>query len=242
MKKLLIISIFGILIFATDIYTTFNVEAYKEATITVNAKGIIEEVYAKVGQKVKKYDKLLKLDNLALVKSKAISKAELNALKVELKYAQKSLNRFKKLKDVVDKEAYDKVAYKVDILNAKYATAIAGLAYKQQLINDTYLKAPFNGVITAKYIQEGEIAGVRCFTIMDKSRVKLILSFDEKYWNRVKKGSKFVYKVDGVDKNYTATISKVYPSANKKSRTIKAEIITKGLMPGLFGDGFIKLK
>ena len=242
MKKIVLTLGFIVIVYAQNIYATFNVEAIKHSIITVDARGIVENIYVKVGQKVKKNQKLLKLDNLDLIKSKAISQAELDALKVELKYAKKSLKRFKKLKDVLDKEAYDKVSYKVDILNAKYKTAIAGLNYKQILINKTYLKAPFDGIITDKYTEVGQMVGNRCFAIADKSRVKLILSFDEKYWKRVKKGSKFIYKVDGVDKKYIATISKVYPSVDKKSRTIRAEVVTKNLLPGLFGDGFIEVK
>jgi RND family efflux transporter MFP subunit len=241
-KTVLITLFTGASLMAQDVYATFNVEANKEATITVDARGLVEEIYVKVGQKVKKYDKLLKLDNLDLIKSKAISQAELDALKVELKYAKKSLERFKKLKDVVDNEQYDQVAYKVELLQAKYAASVAGLNYKQTMINKTYLRAPFNGVVTDKYIQVGEMAGNKCFTVMDTSRVKLLLSFDEKYWAKVKKGSKFVYRVDGLDNQMSGTISKVYPSADHKSRTITAEVITTGLLPGLFGDGFIQVK
>ena len=242
MKKLgLLLSLIASM-YAKDVYATFNVEAYQEATIGVAAQGIIEKIYANVGDYVQKDHYLLKLDNLDLVKSKLISEADLQSLNVELKYAKRSLDRFKELKDVVDKEAYDQVSYKVELLEAKKRSAEAGLEYKQTLINKTYLKMPFNGVITEKFVEIGESASGKCFTVVDNSKVKLILTFDEKYWNTIKKGSKFKYRVDGIEKEHIGTISKVYPSANQQSRTIKAEVITKNLMPGLFGDGYIEVK
>lgn len=68
-----------------------------------------------------------------------------------------------------------------------------------------------------------------------------VLKFDEKYWTKVKVGQKFVYKVDGSDKTYEGTISKVYPTIIAATREMQAEVKTKDLLPGLFGNGTIIL-
>ena len=70
--------------------------------------------------------------------------------------------------------------------------------------------------------------------------VKLVLKFDEKYWQKVKVGQTFSYKVDGSDKTYEAKITKIYPTILSETREMQAEVKTKDLMPGLFGNGTIK--
>jgi multidrug resistance efflux pump len=68
------------------------------------------------------------------------------------------------------------------------------------------------------------------------------LEFDEKYHNNVQVGDIFIYKIDGDTKEYKGKISKIYPDTNIKNRKIKAEVNTKNMMVGLFGDGYIKSK
>jgi membrane fusion protein (multidrug efflux system) len=70
--------------------------------------------------------------------------------------------------------------------------------------------------------------------------VKLVLKLDEKYWQKVKVGQKFIYKVDGSDTDYEGTITKIYPVILKETRQMQAEVKAKNLMPGLFGNGTIK--
>jgi len=71
---------------------------------------------------------------------------------------------------------------------------------------------------------------------------KLILEFDQKYHSTVKIGDIFTSKLDGDDTVYKENISKVYPYSDTATRKIKVEMITKDLMFGLFGDGYIHLK
>ena len=66
------------------------------------------------------------------------------------------------------------------------------------------------------------------------------LKFDEKYWQKIKIGQTFIYKVDGNDKNYEGKITKIYPTILNATRQMQAEVKTKDLMPGLFGNGIIK--
>ncbi len=80
------------------------------------------------------------------------------------------------------------------------------------------------------------------FGIQSKEKRKLVLQFDQKYHGVVKVGNEFKYNLDGDDRNYTGTISKIYPYANIKTRKIKAEVMTKNFIVGLFGDGYITSK
>ena len=70
--------------------------------------------------------------------------------------------------------------------------------------------------------------------------VKLVLKFDEKYQQKIKVAQNFNYKFDENQKNYEAKITKIYPTILTETREMQAEVKTKDLMPGLFGNGMIK--
>ena len=70
---------------------------------------------------------------------------------------------------------------------------------------------------------------------------KIILSFDQKYWKRVKTGQIFHYQLDGDSKKYSSKISKIYPYADSGNRKIKAEVLAKDFIVGLFGEGYIEI-
>jgi RND family efflux transporter MFP subunit len=243
MKKLAILLLaLSTSLFAVDVYATFNIEPNMGSSLSVDAKGIVKEINVKVGDRVKKGDVLLSLENSDLLASKATSEADLASLNVELDNANKSLDRMKKVQEVIDQEQFDSYQYKTNLIQSKIDASKANLAYKEALIQKSILKAPFNGVISGKFVEVGESPNGKCFELNDTSRVKLVLTFDEKYWGSVKVGNSFEYQVDGLDKKLIGRIAKVYPSADSKTRTVKAEVYTSGLMAGLFGDGFIKVK
>jgi hypothetical protein len=77
------------------------------------------------------------------------------------------------------------------------------------------------------------------FKIQTRKKRKLVLEYDQKYHNEVKVGQKFKYSIDGDSKLHEGVITKIYPHADDETRKIKAEVIAKDLMVGLFGSGTI---
>ena len=214
---------------AADIYATFNVEAEQKARLAFDASGITQSVNYDVSQSVKKGKILASLQN-------ADMKASLETAKTALKFAKKDYERQSQVKDLIDEGRFDQYAY-------KYENAKNQLAYAQAKYDKTFLKAPFDGVIYEKDIEVGDtVSGMMLktvFKIQSKTQRELILSFDQKYHKVVKVGQKFKYTIDGDDKEYVGTISKVYPFANSGNRKIQAEVKAKGFVVGLFGDGYI---
>jgi len=214
---------------ATEIYTTFTVEAEQKARLAFDASGITKSVNYDVADSVKKGAILASLKNADI-------KASLDMAKTSLKFAKKDYERQLQVRNLIDAGEFDKYAY-------KYENAKNQLAYAQAKYDKTFLRAPFDGVIYAKDIDVGDtVSGMMLktvFKMQSKTKRKLILGFDQKYHKAVKVGQKFRYKVDGDDKEYMGTISKVYPFANSGNRKIEAEVKTDGFVVGLFGEGYI---
>ena len=159
--------------------------------------------------------------------------------KIALKYAKSDYERQEKVKQHINQSLFESFVYKYD--NAKVQ-----LRYQETLLDKTYLRAPFDGIITAKKLEVGDVVSgqmiTEVFDIQSLKERKLILKFDQKYHNKVKVGDRFEYKVDGDDTMYSGTIYKIYPTIDSKSRKMLAEVKAQDFPVGLFGDGYIKSK
>jgi RND family efflux transporter MFP subunit len=231
-RIILSLMLLAVSIQATEIYATFTVEAKKSANLAFTSSGTVNSVSVDVSSLVKKGDLLAELQNDDL-------KAALNIATTALKYAKKDYDRQMKVKKLVDASKFDSYAF-------KYESAKAQVIYQQALLDKTILKAPFNGVIFDKSVEEGDVvSGAMIRTVFKMQSMyerKLILEFDQKYWKSIQIGDTFKYKVDGDTKEYKGRISKIYPYADPMTRKIKAEVEVKDFVAGLFGDGTITTK
>ena len=216
---------------AENIYATFTVEAEKKAMLAFDVSGITASVNYDVASYVKKGKVLASLHNEDF-------KATLDMAKTKLKFAKKDYERQLKVRNLIDAGKFDLYAF-------KYESAKSELAYAQAKYNKTFLRAPFNGVIYEKDIEVGDtVNGMMLktvFKIQSPSKRKLIIGFDQKYHKSVRVGQTFRYGVDGDSTEYVGVISKVYPFANSANRKIKAEVIAKDFVVGLFGEGYIQV-
>ena len=232
-------------IFAQEIYATFNVDALKESQLTLSASGIVNKIHVDIGDTVKKGQLLLELDNVDLKTAILLEKKKIELAKLNLKYSKKAYERFSKIKDVIDEEKYDSATSNYETSQIQLAQAKASLAYKQALIDKTYLKAPFDGVISTKKIELGSgVSSAKMetlFSLITPNKQILKISLDEKYWNKIKVGQLFIYNVDGIAQKLSGQISKIYPSIDAKKRSITVEVPAKDLKVGIFGHGYLKV-
>ena len=230
MKKIFIIVLFMFQgLFAEDIYATFDVVSEKKSELGLSASGIVTTLNVNVGDKVKKGDLLLSLNN-------SQEKVEYETARKNAEHSAKTYERYAKISDVIDKEKMENYLYDRDItqLNAQN---------KEIILRKTELRAPYDLVVTKKNIDLGSIvlaSQTKLIDVIALDDVKLVLKFDEKYWQKLKVGQLFTYKVDGSDKIYEGKITKIYPTILNETREMQAEVKTKDLMPGLFGNGTIK--
>ena len=229
MKKVLISTLlmFQALI-AGEVYATFDVVSEKSSELGLSISGVVGSLQVDVGDKVKKGDLLLSLQN-------AQEKNEYETARKNAEHSVKTYDRYAKIADVIDKEKMENYLYDKDIqlLNAQN---------KEIVFKKTELRAPYDLVVTKKNTELGDIvlgSQTKLLTVASTRDVKLVLKLDEKYWNSVKVGQKFTYKVDGSDKKYEGVISKIYPTILPSTREMQAEVKAVDLMPGLFGNGTI---
>jgi RND family efflux transporter MFP subunit len=216
--------------FAEEIYATFDVVSEKSSQLGLSASGIVSTLNVNVGDRVKKGDLLLSLNNTQ-------EKNEYETARKNAEHSTKVYERYAKISDVIDKEKMENYLYDKDInqLNAQN---------KEIILRKTELRAPYDLIVTKKNIDLGSIvlaSQTKLIDVIALDDVKLVLKFDEKHWQKIKVGQTFIYKVDGSDKNFEGKITKIYPIILNETRELQAEVKAKDLMPGLFGNGTIKV-
>ena len=231
MKRYFIFLLLASLLSAKEIYATFDVVAKKSASLAFEASGLVNKVNVDIGDQVSKGDILAALNNSDLK-----AKKELDL--VNFKYAKSNYELQLKAKNTIDKLTFNR--FKFNYLSAKRK-----LEYTQALLDKTFLKAPFDGVITDKKVEVGDVVSAmapRELFKLESKRKKLILKIDQKYASYIKVGDEFKYKIDGSKQYYKGKISKIYPSVDSSLRVIKAEVeVGEKFKSGLFGSGVIEV-
>lgn len=244
--SILFAALLSALLHAEEVYTTFDVEASRESDLTLTSTGVIEQMNVDIGDHVEAGELLLSLDNEDLRLAVELARSDVALAKVDHHFASQTYERYKKVKDVIDEDQYEQYVLSYEKSVASLKRAKATLAYKEALLDKSLLHAPYSGVIAKRHKDIGDgVSGAMLepiLTLVDDRDVKLILSFDEKYWKQVEKGAKVRYQVDGSDQEFEGVIAKVYPTIDAKTRKAFAEVHTQALRPGLFGDGMIEVE
>lgn len=224
------------------IYASFDVAPAKDAQLALKAVGIVKTINVEIGSAVKRGDVLLELENESEKLAVKLAQNDLESAQTAKAHAKSVLDKFKLVQSVSSKQAFENAEF--DFKNAALAENRAHLALNlaQKRLGDTRLLAPFDGTISGKSIEVGEgVGGVaqKLMSIFSYPDVKLKLSFDEKFKDRVKIGSEFIYKLDGQIEERRGEISLIYPTIDTKNGKIYAEVRAQNLTPGLFGEGYI---
>lgn len=231
MKKILYI---GMLLcghlWAEDVYAIFNAEAIKDANLKLSTSGIVTDILVDVDSEVKEGDLLLTLYSQDI-------ESQMRSTEQQYLFAKKQYERYQRSGGAVDKNTLDKYRSEYKKLEADYA-------YQKSMLSKTRLKAPFDGIIASKDIELGDgvtANSTNLFRMISKE-VKLVLEFDFKYVSKVKVGDTFDFEIDGRKEKLSTKISKIYPTASTTTRKVKAEAMVSNVIPGTFGDGYIRTK
>ena len=198
-----------------------TLEGYETMNISPSITGHIEHIYVQVGSRVQKGSMLVRMDQ-----------TQLNTTRINLNNTKTELDRVAALKasGSISQQVYDQT-------KAGYDQLVETERFQNE---NTFVKAQFAGVISAKNYEDGEMyTGAPILTLTQISRLKAIINIPETYYPLVKQGMKVdVYSDIYPDKDFPATIEIVYPTIDPTSHTFQAKLnIPNGgekIRPGMF--------
>jgi membrane fusion protein (multidrug efflux system) len=222
-------------IIARTIDYTATVQAFEEVNMAPSSPGRVDKIYVEVGDRVEKGQNLFLMD-----------RTQYYANKIQLANLEKDLARLDTLLKLgsVKAQTYDQT-------KAQYEVMKTNVDFMEE---NTLIEAPFSGIITGKYLEDGELYSgapgmsgkAAVVTLMQINPVKVIVSVSEQYYPLIKKGMTARIEADVYPgKEFTGRIFRVHPTIDAMSRTFKAEIeIPNGkeiLRPGMFARVFIDM-
>lgn len=151
------------------IISTGTFEPNKETKISAEIQGKINAVLVDVGSQVVKGQPLVQLDNSML-------KLQLQTIELQIKGLQDDVNRYTILADA---DAIKGVQLEKASLGLQSAQVQRATLLEQ--INKSTIKAPFNGIVTAKFGEEGAFAapGVPLLQITDIFNLRFTVNVPE---------------------------------------------------------------
>ena len=214
---------------ARTIDYTATILPFEEVNMAPSTPGRIDKIYVEVGDKVNMGDDLFLMD-----------RTQLYQLKLQLSSLTKDLSRLDTLlkSGSVKQQQYDQMKTQYDITKTNV----------EFMEENTLLKAPFYGVVTGKYFENGEMYSgspttqtgrSAVVTVMQVNPLKVNVNISEQYYPLIKKGMKAsvtadVYKGEA----FTASVYRIAPTISSSTRSFITELELPNrndlLKPGMF--------
>ena len=190
--------------------------------IRPQVSGMITQILIEEGESVRKGQVLAEID-----------KAQLQQAQLQLSNAAVELERLKALYDAGGLSKSD-----LDAVELQYNVAKTQV---DNLIENTTLLSPIDGVITARNYDAGDMYAMSApiFTVEQIKPVKLLVGVSESDYSKVKKGDKVTVKADAFeDLTFDGKIERIYPTIDPTTRTFTMEVVVPNnystLRPGMF--------
>lgn len=206
-----------------------KLEADKQANLSTRMMGQIERVLVTPGQKVKAGDLLVQIRAQDIQAKKAQVEASQVEAKTAFESAQKDLKRFEAL--YANKSASDK---EMDDMRTRFEMAKARLDAVNQMQNEvnesfryTSIRAPYNGVITGKFVNDGDMAnpGMPLLSIESPGQWKVIARIPESDIANLKLNDPVKVQFSSVaGLQILGTISEINPSSTNTGAQFEAKI------------------
>lgn len=207
-----------------------KLEAGKQSNLSTRIMGQIEQIRVKPGQYVRQGELLLRIRNQDMLAKKAQIEASMAEARSAFENAKKDLERFEALyasKSTSDKE--------MDDIRTRYQMSEARLSATEQMqreVNEnlryTLVKAPYNGVITGKFVQEGDMAnpGVPLLSIENPDRWQVIARIPEEDISRIRLNDPVKVYLDALGGlTVQGTIAEINPSSLNTGPQFEVKIV-----------------
>ncbi|WP_452233236.1 efflux RND transporter periplasmic adaptor subunit [Lacinutrix sp. MEBiC02595] len=194
-----------------------KIQASKSADLSTRMMGYVNKVHVNVGDKVKKGQLLVSINNSDLQAKRAQVNAGITEATVALNNAQKDYNRFKNL--FADQSASQK---EMDDMTANFEMAKARVEAANQMKNEinaqfaySNITAPFSGTVTSKNVEAGNMAnpGVPLISMETPGNFEVMAMVPESEISEIKKGTTVDVLVKSINQTMKGEVTEVSTSA-----------------------------
>ncbi|HEX5647097.1 MAG TPA: efflux RND transporter periplasmic adaptor subunit [Nitrospira sp.] len=200
-----------------------------QAVLSSRIQGTIDRLLVREGTPVVKGQTLIQLDSRDV-------EAEMARASAEVENAKAQLNRMETLyrQDAVSKQEMENATRVYKVAEANRKAVEAQLSY-------TLVRAPFDGVITEKMVEGGELAspGQPLLRMENPRQLRLEATVAEGDLRSVSRGDKIPVVIDALEgRALNGTVAKILPAGDPQTHTFTVKVdlpAAPGLKTGMFG-------
>jgi RND family efflux transporter MFP subunit len=216
------------------------VVARRKATLSAKILGKVTEVNFEEGQHVKAGDVVARLDDSNY--AAALRQAEATARQAQAAFVNTApiYDRYQRLKaqGAISNDAVDNQHLAYDNARTGFATAQSAVALARANEDDTIVRAPFDGVVTVKVAQVGEVVAPSAagggdtrtgiVTIVDMDSLEVQVDVAENYIDQVQVGGPATIHLDAYpDWEIPGAVIAIIPTADQSKGTVEVRVAIK---------------
>ena len=203
-------------------------EAERQSTVSAQIAGRIVEINFRVGERVQQGQVIMRIDPTAANQDVAGMKARVHEAEVQLENTQKQYIRLKDLfkQQYVSQSQLDKAEADFKSAQAQVNTLKAGLGQSSTQRNFATITAPYSGVMSALYVEVGEmaVAGKALATGYDPSNLRVTAQVPQTYIEAVRRNQKAYIEIAGQRDWLTTSSMTILPSADPRTHSTEIRL------------------
>ena len=225
-----------------------NVTAWHDAPIYARTSGYIKRWVTNIGAKVKAGDVLAEIDTREVDAQLRQAEADVATAQANEALAATTAKRWVALRksDSVSKQEADEKIGDAAAKKAALASAMATRDRLKELEGFKHVVAPFNGVITARNIDNGALvnagnggAATELFHIAQSDRLRIYVQIPENYTQQLNRHlAAELHFSEHPGKLYNATLNSTADALDPVTRTLMAEFAADNKSGELLAGGF----
>ncbi len=226
-----------------------SLRALDLATVKARVAGEVRDILVREGEAVRAGQVVAKMDSTEYEAKLAQARGNLNSAKAQQEIAAKARDNNAALveRGFISKNAFDNSASQYAGAKASVDAAQGALDVAQKQLNDTVLRAPISGLVSARNAQPGEKVSpdYKLLEIVNLQKMELEAAVPASEIARIAIGQSVRLHIEGMPQSFDGKVVRINPAAQAGSRSIPVYVQVANpnnqLRAGMFAEGKLVL-
>ena len=211
-----------------------TITAKQRSAISALAEGPVEQIFVNVGDRVTRGQPLFRIRQADYQRRVAEAQAAVDLTQAQAIEAERRYTRVMALapKGFVSKSQVDAVETDMAVARAQKAQAQAVLGTAKQALSDTVTRAPYNGVVTARLVDEGVYLNNRfsmggqsaALELQELGIVAAIVNAPQEYVDTFRRNMPARVFIEGFDQPFKSTVHIINDRVDPESRMVELRL------------------
>jgi len=218
------------------------VEAVRQSTVASQITGRIVELRFDVGDRVKKGEVIVRIDERAASQAVAASAAQVQEAQASLANARAQYERSRQLlaQKFISQASLDQAEAGYKAAQAKVSALLAGAGQAATERSFATIVAPYAGIVSARHVELGEMAvpGKPLMTGFDPATLRVSANVPQAQVAAIQAGGRARVEIPSLARWVDAKAITVIPSADPRTHTTRVRLDlpedVSGVYPGVF--------